>query len=178
VPFQLRNTAVPAALLLSFLLVAPRVRAQAATAVPSLDLNRTMGTWYEIARYPIKRQKHCIGGGMVLYALGDKRKSFQVVTTCQLKDNNADSWNNKGKMDAAGDGALKLSGLWPFTTKYWILAIAPDYSWALVGNPNHKSLWVLAKSPTLSPSLFSEIEAKAAAQGFNTSRLIKITQPH
>lgn len=156
--------------------VAHIAAAQTVTAVPSLDLNRYMGPWYEIARFPVKREKHCLGDEMVLYALGDKRNSFQVVTSCQIKDGNSDYWNDRGKSSKSGDGTLKLSRIWPLTTKYWVLATGQAYEWALVGSPNHKTLWVLSRSTTLKPEVLAEIEAKAAAQGFNTTKLIKISQ--
>jgi apolipoprotein D and lipocalin family protein len=165
------------AILLALLLSATRIAsAQTATPVPKLDFDRYIGSWYEIARYPIKRQKQCISDEMVLYALADKQNSFQLVTSCRMKDGNSDSWNTSGKMDAGGSGKLKLLWFWPFYTNYWVLAVGPSYEWALVGTPNHKSLWVLSKTAALEPEVLSEIEAKAAAQGFNTANLIKISQ--
>jgi len=158
----LRSTTI---LLVCLVSTSSRAAAQSATAVPKLDPDRLIATYYEIARYPIRREKPCLGNGMVLYALGDKKNSLQIVTTCLVKDDNSGWWNSAGKFDKSGDGKIKLSWIWPFTHKYWVLGLAPDYTWALVGTPNHKSLWIL-----------SEIESKAAAQGFNPAKLIKIPQ--
>jgi apolipoprotein D and lipocalin family protein len=165
-----------ATILLTSLLATPPAPAQAVTAVPTLDLTRTMGVWYEIARYPIHRERLCLSDEMVLYSLGDKRNSFQLVTSCQVRQDYTNSWNARGKMDPAGDGKLRLASLWPFHTNYWVLAIDPAYQWALVGTPNRKSLWLLSKTTALAPDLVTQIEAQAAARGFNTARLIKITQ--
>ena len=166
-----------AALLLAFLFAAsPEAVAQSASPVPKLDPNRLIGTYYEIARYPIRREKTCLTNEMVLYALGDKKNSLQIVTTCEVKDGNSNSWNAAGKFDKSGDGKIKLSWIWPFTQKYWVLELAPDYTWALVGTPNHKSLWILSRAVPLAPEALSEIESKATAQGFNTAKLVKITQ--
>jgi apolipoprotein D and lipocalin family protein len=175
---HLLRTAATGLILFTCLVAAiPRAAAQAATPVPKLDPDRLIGTYYEIARYPTRREKPCLGNEMVLYALGDKRNALQIVTTCQVKNANSDFWNSKGKFDLAGDGRLKLSWIWPFTQKYWVLAIAPDYSWALAGNPNHRSLWVLSRTSALSPEVLADIESKATAQGFNAPRLIQIPQP-
>src|ERR1700736_3276298 len=93
---------------------------QTVTPVPKLDLDRTMGTWYELARFPVKREKPCVSDELVLYARGDKRNSFQIVTSCRIKDNdNTDSWNANGRMPNSGDGALKVRTIWPFSAKYW-----------------------------------------------------------
>jgi apolipoprotein D and lipocalin family protein len=174
---QKMTTATGATLLLALLFAAaPRASAQSATAVPQLDPKRLIGTYYEIARYPIRREKECLGKEMVLYALGDKHNSLQIVTACQLKEDVTTYWNSQGKFSDSADGKIRLSAFWPFTTKYWVLAIAPDYSWGLVGNPNHKSLWILSHTPTLPPDVLSAIQSQATAQGFDTAKLIKITQ--
>jgi apolipoprotein D and lipocalin family protein len=164
-------------LLLAFLLSAATITAaQSVNAVPKLDLDRYMGTWYEVARYPAKPENHCLSDAEVLYALGDKKNTFQVVISCTIKDNNSDFWNTKGKIDKAGDGELKMSHFVLFSKKYWVLAIGQDYEWVLVGSPNHKSLWVLSRTTTLKPEVLAEIEAKAVEEGFQASKLKNMPQ--
>jgi lipocalin len=46
----------------------------------------------------------------------------------------------------------------------------------MVGSPNHKSLWVLAKSVSLAPDVLDGIKAQAAAQGFDPAKLVLIPQ--
>jgi apolipoprotein D and lipocalin family protein len=173
---SLLQSVVPAILLLPFFFAASRVSAQSATPAAQVDPNRLIGTYFVIARAPIKREKHCVSDEMILYDLNDKRNTFQIVTTCKLKGNTSDAWNNSGKFSKTGNGQLRLNWIWPFTTKYWILALAPDYSWALVGTPNHKSVWILARAITLPPDVLAAIQAKASTQGFNTAKLVQITQ--
>ncbi|MDP9052161.1 MAG: lipocalin family protein [Acidobacteriota bacterium] len=166
-----------AALIAAFSLCAVHsADAQSAAAIPKLDPNRLTGTYFEIARYPTKREKQCLANEMVLYALGDKPRAFQIVTSCQVKQDNSEYWNKSGKLDKAANGQIKLGAIWPFSVKYWVIAIAPDYSWALVGNPNHKSLWILSRTPTLAPDVLSSIRSQASAQGFDTAKLIAIPQ--
>jgi apolipoprotein D and lipocalin family protein len=173
---RLLRSALSASVLLPFVCAASGATAQSATAVPQLAPNSLIGTYFEIARYPIKREKHCVSDEMILYGLNDKPNTFKIVTICQLKGDTSDFWNGSGKFSETGNGQLKLNWIWPFTTKYWILALAPDYTWALVGTPNHKSLWILSLATTLPPDVLASIEAQASAQGFNTSKLIQITQ--
>ncbi len=150
--------------------------AQTVTPVPKLDTDRFVSPWHEIARYPIKKEKACLSDEVVLYALGDKKDSFQRVTSCKIKGGNSEFWNATGKLDKGGSGMLKVRTIWPFSTKYWVIATAPDYGWIAVGTPNHKSLWILAKEPAMSAQVLSDVEPEAAAQGFNTAKLIKIEQ--
>jgi apolipoprotein D and lipocalin family protein len=165
-----------AAFLLLALAIPHPARAQSVAAIPNLDLTRFMASWYQIAAFPVRAQKHCLSNTLVLYALGDKQNSFQVVTSCQIKDGNPDYWNASGKLGKLGDGRLKLSRWLIFHTRYWVVATGPSYEWALVGNPNHSSLWVLSKTATLAPDTLTQIEAKAAAAGFNTAKLVTVTQ--
>jgi apolipoprotein D and lipocalin family protein len=176
---QATTIAVTATMLLAFILsLVTTTAAQTVTPISKLDLDKFMGTWYQIERYPIKSQRHCVSDAMMLYAFGDKKSSFQIVTSCLMKDGNSDSWNFKGKLDKGGSGAMKVNRIWPLTAKYWVLATGPAYEWALVGSPGHNSLWVLSKSKTLPPDVLAAIEAQAVAQGFNTTKLVKMPQPN
>ena len=174
---RLHRIAAGTALSLALLSSPPPASAQA-TAVPTLDANRFMGTWYEIERYPVKPENHCLSDAAVLYALGDKKDSFLVVTSCTVKNGNSDSWNAKGKFSNTGDGKLKLRHLLIFYKKYWVLSLAPDYSWALVGSPSHHTLWILSRTTTLPANTLAQIEATATAQGFNISKLKPMPQHH
>ncbi len=148
------------------------VAAQTVAAVPKLDLNGLMGTWYEIARLPNKAERHCVRNVQVLYALGDKKNTFQLGTSCLLKDGTPDSYDGTGKMDKAGDGKLKLGWLPLFTSPYWVLATGPSFEWALIGSPKHKSLWILSRTAGLDPAVLAGIKATATAQGFDLGKLI------
>jgi len=172
----LRVAAISLLFVSALIAAVPPAAAQSASAVTKLDPNQILGTYYEIARYPIKREKECLDKEMVLYALGDKKRSIQIVTTCQEKAGNSVGWNASGRFSKAGDGRIKLGWIWPFTIKYWFLDLAPDASWALVGNPNHKSLWILSRASTLNPETLVQIQSLATVQGFNTAKLIPIKQ--
>jgi apolipoprotein D and lipocalin family protein len=159
----------------AFILV-PAGAAQSATAIPKLNPTQIIGTYYVIARLPIKRQKACLANELVLYALADKKRTVQIVTTCQVKNDNSDGWNSAGKFSQSGDGEIKLGWIWPFTSKYWILGLAPDATWVIAGTPNHKSLWILSGTPTLPADTLAQLKSTAAAQGYNTAKLVTIAQ--
>jgi apolipoprotein D and lipocalin family protein len=149
---------------------------QAVTAVPQVDMGRYVGVWYEVARYPTKKEKTCVSDTTVLYALGDKARQFQMVTSCRIRVDYSDAWNANGKLDKAGDGRLTVTYIWPFSAKYWVLAVGPGYEWALVGSPNHKTLWVLSRTAALKPEVLDAIRAKAAAEGFDVGKLVMTAQ--
>ncbi|WP_263381932.1 lipocalin family protein [Granulicella arctica] len=152
--------------------------AETVTALPKLDTTRAMGAWYEIARIPRNPEKKCTSDAMVLYAPGDKPNRFSMVTSCQIKAGSSDAWNATITLDKTGDGKLKLSYIWPFSSKYWVLAEDPAGQWTLIGSPNHKTLWVLSRTAAMAPEVLAAVEAKATAQGFDTNKLVLVPQRH
>ena len=151
--------------------------AQSVTPVPSLDGNKFLGTWFEIARLPNKPEKKCAGNAVMMFATDYKVGQFQIVDSCKLKDGSENVRNQEGKRaDKNGDGKLKIITIWPLTAKYWIIGVGPEYGWALLATPNRKKLWVLSKTAMLPPDQLAAAEAMAAAQGFNTGKLVTVSQ--
>ena len=156
--------------------LAPAGRAQAVTAVPQLDLTRFLGQWYEIARLPDKAEKKCSANVFALYAASDKKLRFSDVRSCMVKPGDNDIANEDGRQDKSGDGRLSVKHLTIFHQKRWVLALAPDYSWALMGDPKHKTLWVLSRSATMEDAVLAEVKSRATAQGFDVSKLLMVKQ--
>ena len=155
----------------------PVAIAQSTSALPSVDLNRFSGSWYEIARLPNKREKGCLADVVDLIALADKVDRLLLVTSCKAKNDytdvaNADIRTEKG----SGGGKLKVIYLWPFSEKEWILALGPNYEWVLLGSPNHKALKVLSRTRTLSTEVLSDLKQKAASEGYATGKMTMTLQ--
>lgn len=165
-----------AAVLLALLLpgASGQTRGAATDAVPKLDLNRFLTAWNVQAWLPNKAETRCVADVDVLYAFGDTPGTFQLGTFCRIANGSIDQWDASGKVDKSGGGKLKLRHWVLFSRPYWVLAAAPDYQWALVGTPDHKSLWILSKTAPIEPGLLAEIERQAAAQGFDTSKLVTV----
>ncbi len=173
----LGRTLVGAAMLLGMMLgVLGTGCAQAATAVPVLDLDRFLGQWYQIARLPDKAEKKCAANVFALYAASDRKGRFSEVRSCMVKPGDNDIANEDGRQDKSGDGRLSVTHLVLLHQKRWVLAIAPDYSWALLGDPKHKSLWVLSRTATLSDAVLADVKGRAAAQGFDVGKLLMVKQ--
>ena len=158
--------------------VAGGARAQAVTAVAALDRAKFSTTWYEIARLPWKGEKKCVRDGLQLYASGEKAGQLQQVTSCVYKNGfaNVDNRTLRLQDKKVNDGRLETTFLYLLHRKVWVLALGDDYSWALMGSPNHKQLWVLAQKPSLAPEVLAAVKAKAAAEGFDLGRLTMVAQ--
>lgn len=165
-----------AALLLIASAWSTAARAQSVTPVAKLDLSQFTAPWYELARLPNRREKACVGDNLVLYGLRDKKNTFQLVISCLIKNENWNYWDVSGKLAPDGSGRLKLVRFFIFRTDYWVIAADPSMAWIVVGTPNHRSLEILSKTPTLAPEAMDQIKAQVSAQGFNIDKLIYVTR--
>jgi apolipoprotein D and lipocalin family protein len=164
----------------TFLAATLALAASAQTAKPlsNLDDMQFRGPYYQIARLPDKHEKSCVSNAVEMVARADKLNQISMVDSCKTKSSYADVRNTKAKRQnkTQADGRFKITTLWPFTRKYWILATSPDYSWFLAGTPNHKNLWIYAKTPTLDDATLNQIKSLATANGYNLAKLISQPQ--
>ena len=142
------------------------------TTVPMVDLARYMGTWHEIAKYPNRFQKGCVGSSAE-YRLAPDGKSVEVVNRCTGEGPDGKARSARGKarvVDPATNAKLSVTFFWPFSGDYWILALGPEYEYAVVGTPDREYLWFLARTPTVSRDLYDLLMREAERQGFDPSR--------
>jgi apolipoprotein D and lipocalin family protein len=140
--------------------------------VAAVDLERYLGRWYEIARYENSFEKGCVG---VTATYGRKPDgTISVTNRCLMntfdgEENIADGLARI--VDTATNAKLAVTFFWPFEGDYWVIGLADDYSWALVGEPSGRYLWILAREPRLSPELKADLITRLKAQGYNTDVL-------
>ena len=141
-------------------------------SVPQVDLARYVGTWHEIARFPMYFQNQCVGDVTANYSKMDNGK-IKVINRCRTKEGEFDQAEGSASVvENTGNAQLKVSFFWPFRADYWIIGLDPEYRWAVVGNPNRKYLWILSRSETMAPSDLALAKASAAAQGFDLTKLM------
>jgi apolipoprotein D and lipocalin family protein len=59
---------------------------------------------------------------------------------------------------------------------YWILALGPDYTWAVVGTPSREFLWILSRTPAMSAASYAQALEVARGNGFDAGRLVRTPQ--
>jgi apolipoprotein D and lipocalin family protein len=57
-----------------------------------------------------------------------------------------------------------------------IIGLAPDYSWAVVGDPSRNYLWILARTPRLDDESIEAALLLARTNGYDVERLVRT--PH
>jgi apolipoprotein D and lipocalin family protein len=152
-------------------------KSQPLETVKVLDVRQYAGTWYEIARLPNKFEKNL---------------EF-VTATYELMENGKIKVTNRGISsiephkksevtgkawvpDPAFPGKLKVQFFWPFAGPYWVIALDPDYRYALVGDPSRKYLWILSKDKQLNQETYLKLVQTARDMGFETDKLALIKQ--
>jgi len=163
--------------MLIFLMSTTIAHSQTLQTVPSIDLKKYTGKWYEIASYPQRFQKgcHCTTAE---YTLSDKGYVI-VENRCNRDSVNGKQSYIKGKAfvdNHSGNAKLKVQFFWPFKGKYWIIDLADDYTYAVVSHPNKKYLWILSRTPKLDNKLYDQIISRLKDKGFDLSKLILTVQ--
>ena len=146
--------------------------------VEHVDLDRYLGTWYEIASYPAWFQKNCTAV-TAEYSLRDDGL-IRVVNSCRKGSLDGPLKKSTGRakvVDQATNARLKVSFFGPFWGDYWIIDLDPEYRWAVVGVPSRKYLWILSRTPTMDDALYRDIVARLPARGYTPESLNVTLQP-
>lgn len=141
-----------------------------------VDLVRFMGSWHVVARVPYVGERGHVAS-RYLFALDDEgevairydyRKGFEApVETVRARA-------------TVGEGSgNRLWSTWLFRvipTRYRILEVAPDYSWALVDHPGRDLAWVLSREAVMPKEQYRELEDRIGGHGVNTDKLRRVPQ--
>jgi lipocalin len=142
------------------------------STVKSVDLNRYLGYWYEIARYD-----HAFERGldyvMAHYTLREDGK-IDVLNT-GIKNGRAEDAKAIAKTTDI-PGLLRVSFFGPFFSDYRILMLDDNYQYALVGGSNKNFLWILSRTPKLDDATLALILAEAECRGYDTKQFIWVKQ--
>lgn len=146
--------------------------------IPSLDVPRYMGTWYEVAKLPNPFQKNCVSNTVATYE-AQPNGSIRVTNRCT---------ESGGKVKVAVGEArqignatspkleVRFAPAWlsflPFVWgNYWVIDLDADYQLAAVSEPTKDLLWVLSRTPAPNPVAFSQLTERLRKQGFDLSKM-------
>lgn len=142
------------------------------STVKAVDLNRYLGSWYEIAKYDHVFERG-LDYAMANYTLREDGK-IDVLNT-GIKDGRAKDAKGIAKTTNI-PGLLKVSFFGPFYSDYRIMMLDTNYQYVLVGGSNDKYLWILSRTPQLDEATQALILAEADKRGYDTSKLIWVKQ--
>jgi apolipoprotein D and lipocalin family protein len=149
---------------------------QPIVAQAAFDATRYLGTWYEIARYPVSFQRGCTATTATYGAID--AGTISVLNRCHDGAPDGPLKEIAGTADIVGPGrlAVQFSSV-PFVrAPYWVLWVDEDYQTAVVGVPNGRAGWILAREPRISSARRAQAEAVLRANGYDPGALIDV--PH
>ena len=147
---------------------------------PDVDLAHCMGTWYEIARLPTRLERRCAGQPSACWAWRDG--GVRITHRCLDDDGREQVAVGFARIvPGDGDAKLEVTFLPPLLHRlplawadYWILHVDLDYRFAVVGDPNRRNCWLLAREPSPAPAERERLVRITAARGFAIERLIHV----
>ena len=151
--------------------------------IPTLDVPRYMGTWFEIAKFPNRFQRKCVRNTSAEYALqGDG--SVQVVNRCRTAQGDTiEAIGQARQLGAATSPKLEvrfapawLSFLPMVWGDYWVIDLDARYQLVAVSEPRREYLWVLSRAPQVDAQTYQALLGRLTQQGFDIGRLERTRQ--
>ncbi len=158
-----------------------QARGDGVKTVPAVDLKRYLGTWFEVARFDNRFQRVCAGEVTANYAQRTDGR-IDVINRCRRADGTLTTAVGLARIvDTATRAKLKvrfapafLSWIPAVWGDYWIIGLADDYGWAVIGTPDRQYLWVLSRTAVMAPAHYGQAVDIARANGFD-DRLLRAT---
>ena len=147
--------------------------------VVNFNLQKYVGVWYQIAHIPNRFQAMCVSDTKARYEITSSER-IKVVNSCRDEESNLHQAVGVARLNAKYGNPARLevrfapswTSFLPFVWgDYWVLDIDEGYYSVLVGSPDRRYLWLLAREPTLSETRKIDLVRKASAMGFDVTKL-------
>ncbi|MDR3386660.1 MAG: lipocalin family protein [Rudaea sp.] len=146
------------------------------TTSAKIDLQRYMGTWYVIANIPYFAERGKMASRDVYRLDADGNVETTYVYRKSF-DGPEKTTGSLGIVQPGSDNARWIVRfLWLIHADYLVLEVAPDYSWVLVGQPNRKLGWVLARNPAMEDALYTTLLSKLHGFGYDIAKFMRVPQ--
>jgi apolipoprotein D and lipocalin family protein len=142
--------------------------------VPNVDVKRYEGKWYEIASLPFSFQDGC-RCTTAEYQLREDGV-LSVTNTCKKEDKISQAVGKAFVVEGSNNAKLKVQFFWPFRGDYWVIELADDYSYAVVGVPSRKYCWILSRTKTMSDDVYAALLERIKAKGFDVTKFNRTAQ--
>ena len=139
--------------------------------VAKLDLKKYSGTWYSLYSIPTIFDK---GSRETTTKYTLNKDGYYNVLTTYKKPGDEKIYSRNSKMFPSEDGdrgELQAQFIWPIKVDYWIIELAEDYSYVVVGHPDHKFLFIMSRNQTMPNKTHDEIVARCKAKGYEVAKL-------
>ena len=143
-----------------------------ATVVKHFDADKYLGRWYEIARFDFRFERD-LKNTTANYSLNTDGSIKVVNRGYNVKKRTWEQATGKAKFSGnTSEGKLMVSFFGPFYSGYNIIALDPNYQYALIAGRNLDYLWLLSRTPSMPEAVKDNYLQKAKSIGYDTNRLI------
>lgn len=145
--------------------------------VPYVDLPKFMGDWYVIGTIPWIVEKNNVGTMDIYKPRADGRIDVIYAFHKKSLDAPREEWRAIGEVvNRKTNAEWTVQFIWPFKAPYLIIDLADDYRYTVIGHPSRNLVWIMAREPRMSEKDYQAILARLTAQGYDTSRIVKVPQ--
>lgn len=146
--------------------------------VERVDLERYMGRWYVIANIPYLLERGKVASYDTYGVRPDGRMQNDFTFRKGSFDAPEQTWHGVAWVhNPVTNAEWRVRFIWPFSVTYLVIDLDPEYRWAVIGHPSRDYLWVLARDRSLPETVYRGILDRAAAQGYDASRIMPVPQP-
>lgn len=152
------------------------------TTVPFVELDKYLSKWFEISSIPQFFQRKCESNVTAEYFI-DSEKTIKVVNSCDEKDGARKIAEGRARIeDSKTNAKLKVTfvkffrWIYAFGGDYWVIDLAPDYRYAVVGHPSREYAWILSRTPNMDEKDLISISNNLVNQGYDLCKLMTSKQ--
>lgn len=146
--------------------------------IPSLNVQRYMGTWYEIAKYPNPFQKNCVSNTVATYE-AQPNGTVRVTNRCSESDGKVKEAIGEARQIGNATSPkleVRFAPAWlsflPFVWgNYWVIDLDADYQLVAISEPRQEFLWVLSRTPAPNPEAYKLLTERLAKKGFDLKKM-------
>ena len=143
----------------------------------NVDLDRFMGKWYVIANIPTFIEKDAYNA-VEIY---QRNPDGTISTTFQFNKGDFDGelvqYHPTGRVvDTSSNAIWQMQFIWPFQADYRIVHVDSDYSITVIGRVKRDYVWLMARTPTISDELYSDMLDIIRRQDYRLEEIQRV--PH
>ncbi|QWD60498.1 lipocalin family protein [Polynucleobacter sp. MWH-UH35A] len=150
----------------------------AVKTIPSLDVQRYLGTWYEIAKFPNWFQKKCVSNTKAVYS-ARADGTLKVLNSCKTVDGEVSEAEGTARQIGPKESPkleVRFAPAWlsfiPMVWgDYWVIDLDPQYQVAVISDPRREYLWILSRTPQLNKKVYEDTLQRIQAQQFDVRKL-------
>ena len=145
------------------------------SVVKHFELDKYLGTWYEIARFDHSFERG-LEGVTATYSMREDGK-IKVLNSGYIGglDGKKSEAIGKAKIPVPSvPSKLKVSFFWIFYGDYFVMELDENYEWAVIGSKTDKYLWILSRTPQLHSDIYKDLLGRLTKRGYDVSKLIEV----